>query len=386
MHYEPIENHGVIGDLNTAALVSMGGSIDFMCFPRFDSPTIFAALLDSEKGGHFKIAPAADGFKSKQRYFPDTNILLTRFLGNDGVAEISDFMAMDHLGHSHDLIRRVKVIRGEVRFRLSCAPKFDYGRVQHRVEKTKRQILFIPHSQHLPALRLRTDVPLRTENGGAMAEFRLRSGQTSTFILEEAKAGEESPSQNVDYVSETFKETMNYWLAWVARSHYRGRWREMVNRSALTLKLLTCLQHGSIVAAATFGLPESMGGMRNWDYRYTWIRDASFSLSALMRLGYKDEARAFMSWMETRCRDLKPGRPLQVMYRLDGGRELPEKILKNFEGYKKSAPVRIGNAACQQLQLDIYGELLDSVCIYDNHDESISYHFWTNLATLVEWV
>jgi GH15 family glucan-1,4-alpha-glucosidase len=160
----------------------------------------------------------------------------------------------------------------------------------------------------------------------------------------------------------------------------------MVNRSALTLKLLTSERHGSIVAASTFGLPEKIGGERNWDYRYTWIRDASFTLYALMRLGYTDEAHAFMRWIEQRCRELKPGKPLQVMYRIDGSRELSEHVLKNFEGYQKSSPVRIGNAACDQLQLDIYGELMDSILLYDKHGALISYDFWMNIVTLIEWV
>ena len=396
MSYQPIENYGLIGDLTTAALAGMDGSIDFMCFPAFDSPTIFAALLDDEKGGRFKIAPASGEFKHRQRYLPDTGILLTRFLGENGIADISDFMPMQHLGHSHNLIRRVKVIRGEIQFRAVCAPKFDYARTGHRVEKqtartgrSKRpepaySVLFIPDKKPAPALRLRSTVPLRVQNGEATAEFKLRTDETACFILEQA--GAESPSANADYVSEAFKETMNYWLDWVAHSKYRGRWREMVNRSALTLKLLTSRPHGSIVAAPTFGLPESIGGPRNWDYRYTWVRDASFTLYALMRLGYTEEAQAFMRWMELRCRQLKPGKPLQVMYRLDGSHHLPETVLGHLQGYRHSQPVRLGNGAAQQLQLDIYGELLDSVFIYDKHGEPISYDFWTNLTTLVEWV
>ena len=385
MNYQPIENYGVIGDLTTTALVSMEGSVDFMCFPRFDSPTIFASLLDSKRGGYFQIAPASGEFKHRQRYFPDTNILLTRFLGEQGIAAISDFMAMQHLGHRHNLVRRVKVVRGEINFRMVCAPKFDYGRANHKIEKRNpREIIFVPDKKNLPAVKLIASVPLKIENGEAIAEFKLRGDQTAFFILEEADGA--SPSANPDYVSDAFKETMNYWLAWVAKSKYRGRWREMVNRSALTLKLLTSQPHGSIVAAPTFGLPERIGGARNWDYRYTWIRDASFTIYALMRLGYAEEAQAFMRWVEARCGDLKPGKPLQVMYRIDGRRELPEHALKNFEGYQKSQPVRIGNAACDQLQLDIYGELLDSVFIYDKHGEPISYDFWMNLTTLVEWV
>jgi GH15 family glucan-1,4-alpha-glucosidase len=386
MPYQPIENYGIIGDLTTAALVSLGGSIDFMCFPRFDSPTIFAALLDNENGGRFQIAPVSGEFKTRQRYFPDTNILLTRFFGESGVGEISDFMAMEHLGHCHNLIRRVKAVRGELGLQMICAPKFDYGRAKHKVEKSHGEVLFVPQGKDLPTLRLRSNVPLRVANGEVMAEFKLRAGQTLAFVLEEAVHGKDSPSLTEDYVVETFKETMNFWLAWVARSNYRGRWREMVNRSALTLKLLTSLPYGSIVAAPTFGLPENIGGARNWDYRYTWIRDASFTLYALMRLGYSEEARAFMGWVEARCRELKPGRPLQPMYRVDGSRDLPEEILQHFEGYRKSAPVRIGNAAREQLQLDLYGELMDSVLIYDKHNEPISYGFWKHLTTLVEWV
>jgi len=384
MNYQPIENYGVIGDLHTAALVGMDGSIDFMCFPRFDSPTIFAALLDHEKGGRFKIAPAAGEFKHHQRYFPDTNILLTRFLGEQGIAAVSDFMAMEKQGHQQNLVRRVKVIRGEINFRIVCAPKFDYGRASHSLERKTHEILFIPKGKNLPALRLRGSIPLKSENGQAVAEFKLRAGQTASFVLEEAKG--ESPSANPDYVTDAFKETMNYWLGWIGQSKYRGRWREMVNRSALVLKLLTSQRHGSIVAAPTFGLPEHIGGGRNWDYRYTWIRDASFTLYALMRLGYTGEAQAFFHWMEQRCRDLKPGHPLQVMYRLDGRRELPERILTNLEGYQGSRPVRIGNQASEQLQLDIYGELLDAILIYDKHGEPISYDFWTNITTLTEWV
>lgn len=384
MNYQPIENYGVIGDLATAALVSLDGSIDFMCFPHFDSPTIFAALLDSKNGGSFQIAPTASEFKNRQRYFPDTNILLTRFLGESGIAEISDFMAMQQLGRNHNLIRRVKVVRGEIKFRLVCAPKFDYGRASHTTEKKPCEIIFVPAKKNLPALRLRSSVPLKIEDGAAVAEFKLRAEQTASFILEAAEG--ESPSANPDYVSDAFKETMNFWIGWISRSKYRGRWREMVNRSALTLKLLTSQKNGSIVAAPTFGLPENIGGARNWDYRYTWIRDASFTLYALMRLGYTEETQAFMRWMEQRCRELKPGKPLQVMYRLDGRRELPETILKNFAGYQNSSPVRIGNAASDQLQLDIYGELLDSILIYDRHGEPISYDFWMNLTTLIEWV
>lgn len=385
--YQPIENYGIIGDLTTTALVSITGSIDFMCFPRFDSPTIFASLLDAKRGGSFHIAPVAGQFRNRQRYFPDTNILLTRYLGESGIAEISDFMAIQHLGNRHNLIRRVKVVRGEIEFEMVCAPKFDYGRATHTIERKPHKFIFVPGKKSCPALLLRSSVPLKNVNGEAVARFKLRANEIAFFVLEEACPEDESPSANPDYVSDAFKETMNYWLKWVGHSKYRGRWREVVNRSALVLKLLTSRPHGSIVAAPTFALPEKIGAARNWDYRFTWVRDASFTLYALMRLGYTEEAQAFFGWIEERCRELKPGKsPLQVMYGIDGRHELPEEILKNFEGYKKSQPVRVGNAAAEQLQLDIYGELLDSVAIYNKHGEPISYDFWRNIVTLVEWV
>ncbi len=386
MNYLPIEDYGVIGDLSTVALVSMEGSIDFMCFPNFDSPTIFAGLLDQERGGCFQISPVGRHFKYRQRYLPDTNILLTRFLSPEGVAAVSDFMPVDGSGLKRGLIRRVKVVRGKIRFRMLCAPQFDYGRVKHAVTGKAHEHFFSPPKSKQPAMRLRSSVPARVEDGAVVAGFELRTGETAHFILEEAVPGENAPSASPDYVTERFKETMNFWLAWAARSQYRGRWREMVTRSALTLKLLTSAQHGSIIAAPTFGLPETIGGERNWDYRYTWIRDASFTIYALMRLGYTEEATAFMGWIEQRCQELRPGRPLQVMYRADGSRELAESQLKHFRGYRGSRPVRIGNAAAKQLQLDIYGELLDSVFIYDKHDVPISYDFWKNLVTVIDWV
>lgn len=384
--YQPIGNYGIIGDLDTVALVGVNGSIDFMCFPRFDSPTIFAALLDYRRGGNFVLAPVMRDAQQKQIYMPDSNILLTRFLSEAGMAEVSDFMPVTELGHAHDLVRRAKCIRGELTFRMVCAPRFDYGRAEHRVTRKGREVIFSSRGSDRTVLRLRSDVPLRVENGTAAAEFKLRSGQSAAFVLENAAPGEDSPSAAPHYVAQSFKETMNFWRQWVARSQYRGRWREMVNRSALTLKLLTSAQFGSIVAAPTFGLPEEIGGVRNWDYRYTWIRDASFTIYALMRLGYAAEATAFMRWIEARCNELKPGSPLQIMYGIDGRHELHESQLRHFQGYQRSRPVRIGNGARNQLQLDIYGELMDSVYIYNKTGELISYDFWLHLSELINWV
>ncbi len=391
MSYLPIENYGIIGNLNTVALVGTNGSIDFMCFPRFDSPSLFAALLDDKKGGHFRIAPVSKKVRSRQMYLPDTNILLTRYFSSEGVATLSDFMPISESAHSNTLIRRLKVVRGEVTFQMVCAPRFDYGRAAHTVTKRHGEVTFREKGAQHIILRLHPSVSVKIKDGDAVAEFTLRAGDSVSFILDQVspeKAGSNKPSplSDDDYVSQAFKDTMNYWLNWIGRCKYRGRWREIVIRSALTLKLLCSREFGSIVAAPTFGLPETIGGGRNWDYRYTWIRDASFTIDAFMRLGFTEEATAFNGWIVERSRDFNPALPLQVVYGMDGRRDLPESILKHFEGYRRSRPVRIGNAAKEQFQLDIYGELLDSVLIYHGHKGEVSYEFWQHLVKLVDWV
>jgi len=386
MAYKPIESYGVIGDLHSVALVGTDGSIDMMCFPNFDSPSVFAALVDEKKGGCFRIAPVSEGGQTRQIYLPGTNVLLTRFLQDEGVSEVSDFMPIEREENLHNLVRRAKAIRGEVRFRMVCAPRFDYARAMHKVERKDDEVLFVSQGDDRTALRLRSSVPVRIVDGTAVAEFTLRGGETASFVLEEAKPGVASPSAAADFVSEAFKDTVNFWRRWIRRSSYTGRWREMVDRSALTLKLLTSAEHGSMVAAPSFGLPEEVGGTRNWDYRYTWIRDASFTLYALIRLGYTEEAASFMRWIEARCGELEPDGSLQIMYGLDGRHDLTEETLPHLEGYKRSSPVRIGNDAFRQLQLDIYGELLDSVYLYDKFGEPISYDLWKNLVRLIDWV
>ena len=386
--YAPIGEYGVIGDLNSVALVGMDGSIDFLCLPDFDSPSVFAALIDSERGGRFQIAPLLASAARKQVYLPDTNVLLTRFLDADGVAEVSDFMRVDDAGQAHTLVRRAKTVRGEVRFQMRCDPRFDYARATHAAERrSDTEVLFVGRSGDGDlALRLRSSVPVRLENGAAVADFSLGADASAWFVLEVVHAQEPSPSEQPDYESDAFKETVNFWRRWVARSSYGGRWREMVNRSALTLKLLTSRQHGSIVAAPTFGLPEAIGGGRNWDYRYTWIRDSSFTLYGLMRLGYTDEAAAFMRWLTARYRELEPDGSFQIMYGLDGRHALPEETLPHLEGYMGSRPVRVGNAAVDNLQLDIYGELMDSVYLYDKYGSPMGYDAWTSIVRLMDWL
>jgi GH15 family glucan-1,4-alpha-glucosidase len=383
-----VENHGVIGDLATVALVNMDGVIDFMCFPEFDSPTIFAALIDSQRGGQFLLAPeVGEEPRRKQTYLPETNILLTRFLFSEGVAEVSDFMPVGPEAKTRALVRRAKAVRGRLTFQMVCAPRFDYGRVTHRVERrSERELIFASEGPDSTTLLLRAEVPLSLGDGAAVATFQLNTGESVSFVLEALAPGRPSGSAATDFVSKSFKQANNYWRQWVARSTYRGRWRTAVNRSALTLKLLTSEPHGSMVASPTFGLPEYPGGTRNWDYRYTWIRDASFSLYALNRLGYTDEASAFMRWIEARCGELAPDGSLQVMYRIDGRHDIPEEILPHWSGHNGARPVRIGNAAHTQLQLDIYGELMDAVYLQDKFGEPISHDLWANLVRLINRV
>jgi GH15 family glucan-1,4-alpha-glucosidase len=384
--YKPIENYGVIGDLNTVALVGNDGSIDFMAFPHFNAPTIFTAILDSHRGGKFSIAPSTKGARRRQLYLPDTNVLLTRFLFQEGVGELSDFMPVYERMHAHRLVREIKTVKGAIHYRMVCEPRFDYGRTAHRVRKTKEGVLFTSEGFNRVCLFLRTEAPLQVRGGAVFSDFTLRAGETLSFVLEEAQPLGESRSRSKDFVARSFMETVHFWRSWIGQSTYQGRWREMVNRSALILKLLTSKPYGSMVAAPTFGLPEVIGGGRNWDYRYTWIRDASFTLYALIRLGYTEEAAAFMSWIEARCADLNPDGSLQLMYGIDGSRDLSEVELTHLEGYRGSHPVRIGNDAFSQLQLDIYGELMDAVYLYDKFGVPISYDLWRNVTNLVDWV
>jgi GH15 family glucan-1,4-alpha-glucosidase len=385
MDYRPIEDYGIIGDLYTVALVGINGSIDFMCVPHFDSPSVFAAMLDGERGGRFRISPTVEIARSKQFYLPNTCVLLTRFLSTNGVGELADFMPVEEKGRARTVIRQVTTVRGELRYRMVCDPRFDYGRSPHTVEREVDGVTFRPQKAGLPVLRLRTACPVDLADGAAACEFTLGAGQQAYFVLEDA-ASNPSPADGADYVLESFKNTVNFWRRWLGHSTYRGRWREIVNRSAFVLKLLTSQEHGSIIAAPTFGLPEEIGGERNWDYRYTWIRDASFTSYALTRLGLIDEAGRFFDWIKERCRETGQDSALRIMYGLDGKRVLDEFTLDHFEGYRKSPPVRIGNAAHDQLQLDIYGALTDAIYLSDRYGYAIHHDLWKEVARIADWV
>ena len=387
MAYLPIEQYGIVGDLRTVALVGINGSIDWWCYPHFDSPSVFGAILDDVKGGRFRIAPAYGSARYKQLYFPDTNVLITRFLTPDGVGELTDFMSVGAVEAGRPvrrLVRRLAVVRGAMPFRLECRPAFDYARARHALTLLDGGACF---SAPGLCLGLATTVPLARDGDGVVGELVLKEGESATFVLGEMEPGGPCPACLGPEATEgEFRATVEFWRRWIGRSQYRGRWLETVNRSALALKLLTFEPTGAIIAAPTSSLPEEIGGARNWDYRYTWIRDASFTLYGLMRIGFTEEAHRFMEWLRARIHDLGPEAALHVMYSIDGRHELEEQTLDHLEGYRGSRPVRVGNGAHRQLQLDIYGELMDAVYLFNKYGMPIGYDQWVHLRHLLNWV
>ena len=393
MSYLPIEDYGVIGDLRSVALVGKNGSIDWLCLPRFDSPSVFGAILDDRKGGFFRISVEGEP-QVKQMYLPNTNVLMTRFFCDAGMGEVTDFMSIGRESGgetqqtSRQLVRIAKAVRGPIPFQMECRPAFDYGRQPHEIEMSSdgRSALF--HTTGWQFV-LRSSHPLRREGDAVRSEFKLKGDESAYFILRhrDGRAAAEMLDERLDGDG-LLHETVRFWRGWAAQSQYHGRWREMVMRSALVLKLLTFQPTGAIVSAPTTSLPEEVGGVRNWDYRYTWVRDAAFSVYALMRLGYTEEAHAFAAFIQARAKEEDPRSegPLNVMYGIDGSHEMPEIELKHLDGYRSSRPVRIGNAAVGHLQLDIYGELIDSLYLYDKYGASLSYEMWVQIERLLEWL
>ncbi|WP_258098878.1 glycoside hydrolase family 15 protein [Marinoscillum pacificum] len=384
MAYKKIEDYGIIGNMRTSCLVGVDGSIDWFCFPHFDSPSVFGRILDDKKAGYFKISPADSEVTQKQFYWPDTNVLITRFLAQHGVCEVIDFMPVGKtkIGEQQNrLVRWVKMVRGSMKMRVECIPAFNYARDEHQTIISSQGATF--QSKNL-SLTLSTSIPLENFSTGVATEIELQGGETANFVIKESEGGDTSFSDDIAH--EGLISTIEYWTDWVKQCTYKGRWREIVIRSALTLKLLTFEPTGAIVAAPTCALPEELGGVRNWDYRYTWIRDAAFTIYGLMRIGFTKEAENFMKWVEERCYELNEDGSIQIMYGIDGRHHLEEHTLDHLDGYKGSKPVRIGNGAYDQLQLDIYGELLDSVYLFNKYGNPISYDLWKQLRKLINWV
>jgi GH15 family glucan-1,4-alpha-glucosidase len=355
--YRPIEDYGLIGDMHTVALVSRDGSIDWCCLPRFDAPSVFARLLDGEQGGFFQVALRGENVTTKQFYWPETNVLVTRFLSADGVGEVRDFMPVAGRAADPDqrqIVRTVRAVRGTVTFHIECEPAFDYARADHDTDLNKQGVCFRSKDQ---VLSLAANIPLRVDGDGVVDDVTLSEGESTTLVLRDTAPATGCPaSLDPEEAEQAFRATVQYWRDWLSQCTYTGRWREEVHRSALALKLLTYEPTGAIVAAPTCSLPEDVGGVRNWDYRYTWIRDAAFTLYAFLRIGFTDEARAFIDFLSGLCMQSAAGEgPLQIMYGIDGRTELTEETLDHLEGYRGSAPVRVGNGAYDQLQLDIYG-------------------------------
>ena len=397
--YPLIADHGLIGDLQTSALVSTDGSIDWFCAPRFDSPSIFASLLDAKKGGFCRIRPKVDSFSTKQLYLPDTAVLITRFLTEQGVGEVVDFMPVDDdatvATKRHRLVRIVRCVRGARTFVVDVAPRFDYGREEHETELSDDGIVFrgaAGSALTVHAVREPKDERIAVgkvdKKGDVHIEITLEAGQTRGLVLE---TGDDGPARaiRVSSVNRLFEETRDFWTDWISQSTYRGRWREMLDRSAITLKLMTYAPTGGLVAAPTAGLPAQVGGERNWDYRYTWVRDASFSVYSLLGMGFEDEAAAFALWLRDRVLDVDEDSdtgPLKIMYRIDGSSDLSEDVLEGWEGYRGSSPVRIGNGAADQLQQDIYGEAIDSIYFAIEHGLQAGYQGWLKLVEILDWV
>jgi GH15 family glucan-1,4-alpha-glucosidase len=389
MAYQPIENYGIIGNMRTVALVGMNGSIDWYCYPHFDSPSVFGAILDDKKGGRFQISAASDGVRHKQFYWPSTNVLVTRFLMADGIAELEDFMPVGLSSESsayRRVYRRIRCVRGTVRISVTCRPAFDYGRQTHEVVIGTNGATFKSASL---TLALSTAVPLKDDgHGGVSAEFVLSEGESQVFVLTDDCAESAVPCPPcAKQAEELLRGTVKFWQNWLSACTYHGRWQAQVHRSALALKLLTFEPTGAIIAAPTASLPEVIGGTRNWDYRYTWMRDAAFTVYAFLRLGFKDEAAAFMHWIEEfASKHVHPEDPGAVVFTIAGDNKLVEQTLDHWEGYRESGPVRIGNAAVAQFQGDIYGELMDALYLSNKYVSPTSYDVWVKVRARLEWI
>ncbi|KLO10099.1 glycoside hydrolase family 15 protein [Schizopora paradoxa] len=474
--YLNISDHALIGNLRTAAMISVDGSVESYCIPNFDSPSVFARILDKDKGGHFSITPKIP-YTTKQAYMPSSNILQTKFLSEEGIVTVTDFLPRQADPEPNKpllfwLIRRVEVIRGAMPIRMECAPAFNYARSAHQTSiipddsvadifphppsttagitsnlklqenKPHQKVLFKSEELTLDLRYIaecsadtvsiadasglrppvvdfaKLDLSAKGHLGESVScDLDLIEGQTVTFVLrtppeksthrakptqEQADAvgiplenlligaskmrPRDDPLLTASLLQTLLKDTNRYWIEWIRRSTYNGSWKEAVHRSALALKLLIFEPTGAIVASPTFSLPEYIGGTRNWDYRFSWIRDSSFTLYALIRLGFTQEANAYMEFIFSRLKHRNPDGSLQIMYTIHGEKELAEIELSHLDGHKGSKPVRIGNGAADHVQLDIYGELMDCIYLGQKFGKPLSYDTWVAVRELVEYV
>ena len=364
--YKPIKTYAAIGNTYTAALVNLDGSIDWCCLPRFDSPSIFAAILDDRRGGRFRISPALS-FRSSQEYIKHTNLLKTTFHTQTGIVELLDFMPCYNENRQAvglpEIHRRLRCTQGSMRLQIDFQPKPNYGRVQPKPKMDSNCITVVT-----------TDATLLLTTRGshsALSKFDhvdLQLDETIWLALLFAKGGS-LPTDWQPESDDKLSRTRQYWRDWIRTCKYTGQWSEEVRRSALTLKLLSYSPTGALVAAVTTSLPETIGGSRNWDYRYTWIRDSSYTLWALKRLGFQREGKIFVRWLRAKYR--RGISQLKIMSDVEGDGDLTESNLPYLEGYMQSRPIRIGNAASAQFQLDIYGELLDAIYFLHKHHEGV---------------
>ncbi|KAM0333792.1 hypothetical protein ACHAPQ_005246 [Fusarium lateritium] len=420
--------------MHTCALVGIDGSIDYMCWPDFDSPSVFCRLLDKDKGGHFFISPPADvSCTTKQQYLPSSCILQTRSIHEDGVVDVVDFFprprstqvttrgaklnAYREATKVQDelkkwLVRRVECIRGSMNLDIELFPSFNYGRDEHvttltqathcatdakslaatfRSEDTQLQLdVAIEKGENetsCPLITFRKEKRPGVNGEGLVASIRIEEGQTISFVLRNDIEQHVTENITVDVLDAQQHATQSFWYNFIGQSNYKGRWREVVSRSLMILKMMTYEPTGAIVAAPTFSIPEAIGGARNWDYRYCWIRDSSFTIYILLRLGFKAEADAYMEFiMERFVHSRGPDGGLPIMFTIRGETDIPELTLDHLEGYRGSSPVRIGNGAAFHQQFDIYGELMDAIYLYNKYGKPVPWDVWKAVREILDYV
>lgn len=371
--YKKLERYGIIGDLDTCAVIGDDGSIDWCCFPHIGSPSVFAGILDQSKGGHFSITPTTR-FKPTQRYAPDTNVLMTTFETDTGTVNLTDFMPprskrTPSLRAPKMIYRKLECSNGDVVLDIHYSPRFNYARGVTTLSSTDDGVQAASGDEKL---FLQSDIPLTIDHDSAIARFKIRQGEVVWFVLQYAEKSHRSPEE----CASSLEKTLEFWIRWVRNGAgkvklFEGPWRDLVVRSGLVLKLLAHEDGGAICAAATTSLPECIGGERNWDYRYSWIRDASFTVQALFNLGHRNEARKHLRWFVDICRRYPDPSQIQIMYGMHGETDLHEEELQDLEGYMQSRPVRIGNGAAKQKQLDIFGELINAIYETERYGDNI---------------